>query len=83
MSDDVIENAGAVHRHDAAQVLRWLFIAAIVAALIVVGMDNRDNVRVGYGVGDAEAPIWIVVIAAAVGGMIIGWLVRHRPRRNI
>ena len=83
MSEDVVEHAGAVHRHDAAQLIRWIFIAAIVAALIVVGMDNRDNVRVGYGIGDAEAPIWIVVIAAAVGGMIIGWLVRHRPGRRI
>jgi uncharacterized integral membrane protein len=63
--------------------VRWLFIAAIVAALVVVGLDNRDDVRVGYAVGDTKAPIWIVIIAAAIGGMIIGWLVRHRPRHRV
>jgi uncharacterized integral membrane protein len=83
MSDDVGEHAGAVHRRDLAQMLRWLFIAAIVAALLLVGLDNRDDVRVGYAVGDTTAPIWIVIIAAAVGGMIIGWLIRHRPRNRV
>ena len=83
MSDDVVEHAGAVHRHDAAMIIRWLFIAAIVVALVLVGMDNRDDVRVGYAVGDASAPIWTVIVIAAVAGMVIGWLIRHRPRRRV
>ncbi len=82
MSDDVVEHSGAVHRHDATQLIRWLLIAAIVVGLVLVAMDNRDDVRVGYAVGDAEAPIWIVIIAAAVAGVFIGWLVRHRPRHR-
>jgi uncharacterized integral membrane protein len=83
MSDDVGEHAGAVHRRDAAQLIRWLLIAAIVAAVVVVAMDNRKDVRVGYVFGDREAPIWTVIVAAAVVGMVVGWLVRHRPRRNL
>lgn len=82
MSDDVIEHTGAVHRRDAMQLIRWVLIAAIVVGIVLVAMDNRDDVRVGYAVGDAEAPIWIVIIAAAVAGVFIGWLVRHRPRRR-
>jgi uncharacterized integral membrane protein len=82
MSDDVNDHAAAVHRRDVAQLVRWLFIAAIVAALMVVGLDNRDDVRVGYAVGETKAPIWIVIISAAIGGMIIGWLIRHRPRNR-
>jgi uncharacterized integral membrane protein len=83
MSENIAEHAGAVHRHDFAVLLRWLFIAAIVVALVVVAMDNRNDVRVGYAVGDAQAPIWIVMIAAAAAGIIIGWLVRHRPRSRL
>jgi uncharacterized integral membrane protein len=83
MSDDIAEHAGAVHRHDFAQLLRWLFIAAIVVALVAVAMDNRDKVRVGYAVGDVQAPIGIVLLAAAATGIIIGWLVRHRPRNRV
>ncbi len=82
MSDDVVEHAGAVHRRDAAMIIRWVLIAAIVVALVLVAMDNRDDVRVGYAVGDASAPIWTVIVIAAVAGMIVGWLIRHRPRRR-
>jgi uncharacterized integral membrane protein len=83
MSDDVGEHTGAVHRRDAALLIRWILIAAIVVAIVVVAMDNRKDVRVGYAVGDAQAPIWIVVVAAAFAGMVIGWLVRHRPRNRV
>lgn len=82
MSDDVVEHAGAVHRRDAAMIIRWLFIAAIVVAIALVAMDNRDDVRVGYAIGDASAPIWTVIVIAALAGMVIGWLIRHRPRRG-
>jgi uncharacterized integral membrane protein len=82
MSDDVAEHSGAVHRHDIAQLVRWLFIAAIVVGLVLVAVDNRDDVRVGYAVGDAQAPIWIVIVLAAIAGMFIGWLIRHRPRHR-
>ena len=83
MSDDVGEHAGAVHRRDAAQLIRWVFIAAIVAAIVVIAMDNSDDVRVGYAFGDAQAPIWIVIVLAALAGLVIGWLVRHRPRHRV
>ena len=82
MSNDVVDNAGAVHRRDAAMMIRWVFIVAIVVALVLVAMDNRDDVRVGYAVGDASAPIWTVIVISAVAGLIIGWLIRHRPHRR-
>ena len=83
MSDDVGEHAGAVHRRDAALLIRWILITVIVVAIVVVAMDNREDVRIGYAVGDAFAPIWIVLVAAAVAGIVIGWLVRHRPRNRV
>jgi uncharacterized integral membrane protein len=83
MADDVAEHAGSVHRRDFALLIRWLFIAAIVVALVLVAMDNRDDVRVGYAVGEAKGPIWIVMLAAAAAGVVIGWLVRHRPRNRV
>jgi uncharacterized integral membrane protein len=82
MSENIAEHAGAVHRHDFAVLVRWLFIAAIVVALVLVAMDNRKHVSVGYVVGDANGPIWIVMLAAAAAGIVIGWLVRHRPRNR-
>ena len=83
MADDVAEHTGAVHRRDFALLIRWLFIAAIVVALVLVAMDNTDPVSVGWVVGDAKGPIWIVMLAAAAAGVVIGWLVRHRPRNRV
>ena len=80
--DDASVHAGAVHRRDVAQLIRWLFIAAIVVVLVLVAMDNRDDVRVGYAVGDTTGPIWIVILASALAGIVMGWLVRHRPRHR-
>jgi uncharacterized integral membrane protein len=80
--DEVDRHAAAVHRRDMARLIRLVVIAVIVAALIAVAMDNRDDVRVGYAVGDTEAPVWIVVVVATVCGVFIGWLSRHRPRQR-
>lgn len=80
--DDVERNTGAVHRRDAARIVRFVIVAALVAALVVVALDNRDDVRIGYAFGDASAPIWIVLVAAAIGGIVIGWLLRRRPHHS-
>jgi uncharacterized integral membrane protein len=63
-----------------AQTVRLVVIVLIVAALVAVALDNRDDVRVGYVFGDAEGPIWIVLVAAGIAGIVIGWLIRHRSR---
>jgi uncharacterized integral membrane protein len=83
MTDDVRENAAAVHRRDALMVIRFLVVAAIIVAIVAVGFDNRDDVRVGYAVGDTQAPIWMVIVIAVIAGMVIGWLIRHRPRHRV
>jgi len=76
--DEIDQRTGAVHRRDLAHVLRLVIVAAIVAVLVAVAMDNRDDVRVGYVVDEANAPVWIVVVAAAIGGLVVGWLLRRR-----
>ena len=67
---------------DLGRMARLVLVAAIVAALILVAVDNREDVRVGYVVGDTEAPIWIVLALAAVAGVMIGWLIKHRPHQH-
>jgi uncharacterized integral membrane protein len=67
---------------DLGRMMRLVLVSLIVAALVLVAVDNRDDVRVGYVVGDTEAPIWIVLALAAVGGVMIGWLIKHRPHHH-
>ena len=80
MNDDVDTHAARVHRRDAARLVRLVVVALIVAALVAIALDNRDDARLGYVVGDASAPTWIVIVGAAVAGAVIGWLVRQRSR---
>lgn len=83
VDDDGVErHAAAVHRRDAGKLLRFALAVGIVVALVVVGMDNRGRVRVGYGIGHANAPIWMVIVSAGLAGVIVGWLIRHRPTRT-
>jgi uncharacterized integral membrane protein len=67
---------------DLGRVVRFALVALLLAGFVLVAVDNREDVRVGYIVGDATAPIWIVLVLAAVGGVMIGWLIRHRPHRQ-
>ena len=80
--DDAHDRTTSERARDAGRGLRLLLAAALVAALVVVAFDNRDDVRLGYVFGDAEAPVWIVLVAAGIAGVTIGWLIKHRPHRQ-
>lgn len=54
--------------------------AILLVALIALAIDNRDDTRVGFVVGDTSTPLFVVIVIAAAAGAIIGWLVLHRPR---
>lgn len=60
------------------QILGLLLLIAVVA----LAVDNRDDVRVGWVIGDGTAPLAAVLLLAALAGAIIGWLLVHRPHRH-
>lgn len=78
--DEVEQNSGAVHRRDLARIIRLVVVLALLAAFVVVALDNRADVRVGYAIGEALAPGWLVILLSALGGLIIGWMLRLRSR---
>jgi uncharacterized integral membrane protein len=66
----------------AAGTARLVVGAVLLIALIAVIVDNHKSVRVGYVVGDAEAPLFVVLVVAALAGAVIGWLFLHRRHRR-
>ena len=70
----------ATHRAGAS--LRLALGLVLVAAIVAFAFDNRDNVRIGWVVGDADAPLVLVLLATAVVGAIVGWLLVHRPSHH-
>jgi uncharacterized integral membrane protein len=79
MTDHPPPAHGTTHRGSA---VRWIIAALIVVAIVAVAIDNREEISVGYVFGDASAPVWVVLVAAGVAGIVIGWLVKHRPRHH-
>ena len=63
-------------------IIRVTVAAIIVALVVMVAVDNRRDVRLGYVTGSTEAPLWIVLVLAGVAGLLVGWLVKHRPRHH-
>jgi uncharacterized integral membrane protein len=76
MADDSSERSLA---HDLRLVLSVLLVAALVALVV----DNRRDTRVDYIVGHRDAPLWFMLTATAVVGVLIGALLsRHRAHRQ-
>jgi uncharacterized integral membrane protein len=66
---------------DVGRTIRFVVIAALIALIVLTALDNTNEVRLGYVFGDATAPVWLAIAAAAVAGSVIGWVATHRPRR--
>lgn len=82
MSDDVDRHSAAVHRRDVARILRFVVALAVVAVIVLLALDNRDDTRVGYLWDDATFPLWFVIVGSAIGGALVGWLLRVSSRRR-
>jgi uncharacterized integral membrane protein len=59
-------------------------VAGLVLLVVIVAfaVDNRDDVRVGWVIGDGSAPLVLVLVVTAAVGALVGWLLLHRPTRN-
>jgi uncharacterized integral membrane protein len=67
---------------DRSGAVRWTIAALLVVAIVAVSMDNRNEISVGYVFGDASAPVWVILGTAGIAGVVVGWLVKHRPRHH-
>lgn len=66
-----------IRRRQTIRIGAIIVVMALAAALV---LDNRDSVRLGYLVGEREAPLVIALVAAFVVGACVGWLA-SRGRR--
>ncbi|MGZ8733574.1 MAG: LapA family protein [Acidimicrobiia bacterium] len=66
---------------DIGALIRLTLAGALVLLLAAFAIDNRTSVRVGWVFGDFEAPMIVILLATALGGALIGWLVLSRARR--
>ncbi len=67
---------------DIGALIRLTLAGVLVIALAALAIDNRKSVRVGWVFGDVRAPLFVVLLVAAVIGALIGWLILSRVRRS-
>ena len=61
-----------------------ILLAALVLVIVLLALDNRNDARLSWVVGETDAPVvWIVLVSAIVGwlaGIVTGAVVRRRTR---
>lgn len=79
------DQPGRAERSDERREVPVRLVVFFVVALLVVllGVDNRHNVRVNYLVGDSEFPlVWVIVISLAAGAILERTWTFIRSRRT-
>jgi len=69
-------------RSSPARTARLVVGTVLLVCAVAVIVDNRQKTSVGYVFGDVRAPLIVVLLAAAVVGALVGWLLLHRPHHE-
>ena len=81
MVDDEEHGRGEVARSSRAPLVVGVLL---IAVLVVFVAQNTESTEVTWLVFDRAAPLWLVILIAAVAGAVltevIGWLMRRRRR---
>jgi uncharacterized integral membrane protein len=67
-------------RFSTTEVVRFIFAALLLAALVVFCLVNTDKVRVDYVVGKTDLPLIEVMAGSGAAGILIAALIRRRRR---
>ena len=82
MTDTANDHPSVGDSHRAGTTARLVLGLVLLAVIVAFAVDNRDGVRIGWVVGDGEAPLVLVLLATALVGALMGWLLLHRPARH-
>ncbi len=73
MADD--PNERSIRARQTVRVVLWVAIAAVVVAL---ALANTQDVTVDWLFSDFGTSLWVVIIASATVGAVLGYLARWR-----
>ena len=73
MADD--SNEQSIRARQTIKFVLWVAIAAVVVAL---ALANTQDVTVDWLFGDVDTSVWVVIVASAAVGAILGYLARWR-----
>jgi uncharacterized integral membrane protein len=65
----------SVRARQTIRIVVWVAVAALLAALAIV---NTQDVTVDWLVDDVDTSLWVVIVASAAVGAVLGYLARWR-----
>lgn len=60
------------------QTVRVAVIAVLAAVFLAIGLDNTQDVEIGWVVDEVEVPLLFALLVAFAFGAAIGWLSQRR-----
>lgn len=73
MADD--SNQRSIRARQTIRIIVWVVVAAVLAALAIV---NTQDVTVDWLFDDIDTSLWVVIVASAAIGAVLGYLARWR-----
>jgi len=84
VSDEILGGEATVKKRGARE--RLLAVATVAAGLGAFIVQNTDSTPVTWLVFTGTAPLWVVIVLAAVAGAVLselgGYLIRRRRQRT-
>ena len=81
MADDARHDPGDVTRSSRTPLLVGVVLVVVLGVFVA---QNTESTEVTWLVFDRAAPLWLVILIAAVAGALLtevaGWLMRRRRR---
>ena len=83
MSDEILGGEGSAKKRGGRE--RLLAVAIVAAGLGAFIIQNTDSTPVTWLIFAGSAPLWVVIVLAAVTGAVLselgGYLIRRRKHR--
>lgn len=73
MDDDTRERS--IRTRQTIRIVAWVAIAALLVALVLA---NTQDATVDWLFGDVDTSLWVVIVASAGVGALLGYLARWR-----
>jgi uncharacterized integral membrane protein len=73
MADD--SNEQSIRARQTVRIVLWVALAAVVLTLALV---NTQDATVDWLFGDVSTSLWVVIVASAAVGAVLGYLARWR-----
>ena len=61
---------------------KMILAAILVVIVVILAIVNSQDIKVDFVVGDVTLPLFVVIVGSALIGLIIGYFIGRREKRD-